>query len=369
MIVPTSTPTIITPWIETEVTFTSGVNALHGILTLPNKKPGPYAAVVLISGSESTETGLRGGIANPYLVENARIIVRSGYAVLRYDPPGVGRSTGDHRFEALEDRVDEAMDALNYLQTRSEIHADRIGLWGVSQGGWVIEMAAADHPKEVAFVISVSGSGVSVADQQVWGVEAQSRAAGLSVEDISKATLLARLLIDWQLTEPIYEVLNQESAQKLGDGPWADFFPIVYKRDSMKPEENLMEGIKILESVQDEPWTKALYLKTMYIPQLKLIQPDQLDAVRGAMAQSLLIDPKDFLPKVTCPLLAFFGGDDKLVPAVKSVELYEQYLQKAGNKNFTIYIFKNADHALSGAKLEYLKALDEWLVGLFKSSE
>jgi len=56
----------------------------------------------------------------------------------------------------------------------------------------------------VAFLISVSGSGVSVADQRVWGVETQSRAAGLSETDVAKAVLFARLLIDLQLSKPVY---------------------------------------------------------------------------------------------------------------------------------------------------------------------
>ena len=75
--------------------------------------------------------------------------------------------------------------------------------------------------------------------------------------------------------------------------------------------------------------------------------------------------PKNFLPKVTSPVLAFFGEDDQLVPAQKSAELYEQYLNQAGNKNFKIVVFPNADHGLYGATNDYWKILSEWLGGLF----
>jgi hypothetical protein len=294
-------------------------------------------------------------------------MVKARFAVLRYDPPGVGKSTGDSSFETLDDRVKESMAALNYLQTRPDIRPDRIGLWGVSQGGWVIEMAAADNPQDVAFIISVSGSGVSVAEQQAWGVETQSRAAGLSESDIAKAVLFSRLLIDWQLSKPIYQQANETSAAKLGDGPWQDFMKLVYEPGKMTQSKSLQTGINILETIQDEPWTNALYLKTLYLPQLRSISRDQAAYMKGYYDKSLLTDPKDFLPRVTSPVLAFFGEADQLVPAQRSAELYKMYLSQAGNKNFKIVVFPNADHGLNGAIVDYWKTLIDWLGELFNN--
>jgi hypothetical protein len=123
--------------------------------------------------------------------------------------------------------------------------------------------------------------------------------------------------------------------------------------------------IKILEAVQDEPWTKALYLKSVYLPQLRRITPEQLADLEGKADASLLTDTKDFLTRVTCPVLAIFGADDQLVPAQKSAELFEQYLSQAENKNFKIIVFPKADHALNGAMADYWKTLSDWLGGLF----
>lgn len=365
---PTPTPTTFLSWSEEPVTFSSDTNQISGILTLPDK-PGPFPAIVLITGAANEYSGLRSGITNTYLINQAHNIVKDGFAVLRYDPPGVGKSTGDSRLESLEDRVQESLAALNYLQTRPDISPDRVGLWGISQGGWVIEMAAADAPQDVAFLISVSGSGVSVADQQVWGVETQSRAAGLSETDVSKAALFSRLLIDWQLAEPIYQAANQATAAQLGDGPWQDFMKLVYESGTLTPSESLQAGIKILEAIQNEPWTKALYLKSVYLPQLHRISPEQAAGMKGKTNKNLLTDPKDFLPKVTCPVLAVFGADDLYVPVQKSEELYEMYLNQAGNKNFKIVVFPNADHALNGAMSDYWKTISEWLGGLKLTNE
>lgn len=361
---PTSTSSA--PWTEESVIFPSGSNELSGVLTLPNEA-GPFPAILLVSGSANEYSGLRPGVTDSYMKDQARNMVGNGFAVLRYDPPGVGLSTGDSRFETLDDRVRESMAALHYLQTRTDIHPDRVGLWGVSQGGWVIGMAAADNPEDVAFLISVSGSGVSVAEQQVWGVETQSRAAGLSETDVSKAALFARLLIDWQLSIPIYEAVNLAAAAQLGDGPWQDFMKLVYEPGGITPAESLQAGIEILEAVPDEPWTKALYLESVYLPALSRMTPELwADWISKPV---LLTDPKDFLPKVTSPVLAFFGEDDLLVPAQESARLYEEYLSQAGNENFKIVVFPNADHGLYGATSDYWRILSEWLGGLFSGQE
>ena len=62
---------------------------------------------------------------------------------------------------------------------------------GDKQGGWVIAMAAAEAPQEIAFIISASGAGVSVAEQQVYGVEAQTRQPGSPRRMWRKPVLLA----------------------------------------------------------------------------------------------------------------------------------------------------------------------------------
>lgn len=151
---------------------------LYGVLSVPSGD-GPLPAIVLVTRSVSPLTGLLDGASSPALTGYANDLIRSGYAVLRYDPVGVGRSTGAATVETMDARASETIAALHHLQSRSDIQADHVGLWGESQGGWVISLAAAEQPMDVAFIILVSGAGISVADQQIWGIENQSRAAGL----------------------------------------------------------------------------------------------------------------------------------------------------------------------------------------------
>jgi pimeloyl-ACP methyl ester carboxylesterase len=349
---------------EENVTFTFGPNELYGVLTLPTSA-GPYPAIVIVSGSADLSTGARSGVSSRYHIDHAREMVRHGFAVLRYDPPGVGQSTGQRGIESLDSRTEEAMAALRYLQSRADIRPERIGLWGGSQGVWVIAKAAAGFSQDVAFLICVSGSGVSVAEQQVYSIEAQSEAAGFSEEDIAKAGLFGRLLIDWQLTDPIYRPTNEATAKSLGDGPWDDFVALVYEPGDITPAEGLQQGIEILKSIQGEPWARFLYLTELYIPQLESIPPEQVAVLRSVMEPSLLEDPKAYWVGVRCPVVAFFGENDLLQPTAKSAALYEQYLTEAGNQDFQIVVIPGVGHSIQLSMPAYWEPLSTWLDQLY----
>lgn len=348
------TPAPAGSWTERPVFFTSGATRLYGVLAEP-ARGGRHPAVVLLTGSG------RGGVATPLLRTHARTLAGDGFAVLRFDPPGVGRSGGGNGVETLQDRTQQALAAVRYLRTRSDIARDEVGLWGESQGGWVTQMAAAAAPAAVAFVASVSGSGVSVAEQQVYSVEAQSRAAGFPARDVAKATLVARLLVDGQLTRDRYRAVNDAEALRLGPGPWRDLAALVYAAPPVATREALARTIAILKQIRLEPWALFLYLDTTTLPALEAIPPSQAEAARAAAEQSLLVDPKDFLTRVRCPVLALFGADDTIVPARRSAALYRRYLRQAGADDVTIVVVPNAGHSLDGFGASYWTTLTDWL--------
>lgn len=338
---------------EVPLRFRSGGETLFGILSLP-ARPGPHAAVILLSGSE------RAGAGAPLHVTHARTLARAGVAVLRYDPPGVGRSTGKRGLETLEARTREALAAVAFLRSRPEIRADRIGLWGISQGGWVEQMAAA-RSRRVAFVVSVSGSGVSVAAQQVYSVEAQSRAARFSSVELARAGVFARLLVDWQLRRPLYREQSRALLRRLGAGPWQTFAGLVYEPGGIAPAESLKRGIAILTSIRDEPWAYYLYLDSAVLPALESIPPARAAAARRAAEASLLVEPTRYLRSIRCPVLGIWGADDVLVPARTSAAIYRTSLKAAGNDDVTLVVFANAGHTIDDFAPRYWKTLTGWL--------
>lgn len=360
----TSTPVNSSPWIEEEISFSFGSNELFGILTLPPGE-GPYPAIVIISGSVNQTTGVRDGVSARYQVEHARRMVLDDYAVLRYDPPGVGRSTGEAGFEPLDQRSEEAIAALHFLQSRDEIISDKVGLWGISQGAWVVSMTAANYSQDVAFIIPVSGAGVSVAEQQVHSIEFESRNAKFSEEDITKAVLIGRLLIDWQLENPIFKESNITDAQILGNGPWTSFLELVYDPGDITPSEGFLQVIDILQSIRDESWTQFLYLNDLYLPSLLSIPPEEIETLRALSGPSLLVNPKEYMISIRCPVMAIFGELDLLQPSERSAALFEQYLTEAGNDDFKIVTLLGEGHSTFISKLVYWDLVSSWLGNLY----
>lgn len=349
-------------WIEQEVTFPFGPDQIFGVITWPSES-GPHPAIVLLSGSGNAD-GVRAGTTARTFIDHSRRMATKGFVVLRYDPPGVGRSTGGGDVASLDERTEETHAAIQFLQSLPNIADDTIGLQGWSQGPWVMAMTAVRYPRDVAFLVSVVGSGQSVANQQVYGIRAQSQAAGLAQEDVGKAVLFGRLLIDWQLPEPIFEEAARGDAAALGSGSWTAFADLLYGSEDIGPVERFAAGLEILKSIRDEPWAAALHLD-LYLARLESlsadIAPEALAALQAVVAENLLTDPSDFLTRVRIPVLAFFGEDDLNVDSETSPGLFEQYLKEAGNEDFTIVVIPDVGHDIGLSTPGYWDTLSAWL--------
>lgn len=149
------------PYAVEELTFANAAApavTLAGTLTLPTGA-GPHPAVVLISGSgpQDRDETLLGHKPFAVLADH---LTRQGIAVLRYDDRGVAGSTGSRETATMDDFASDAWAAIELLRTRPEIDPKRIGVIGHSEGGVVGPAVAAAHPKQVAFVVMLAGTGV-----------------------------------------------------------------------------------------------------------------------------------------------------------------------------------------------------------------
>jgi uncharacterized protein len=141
-------------------TFPSGDVRLAYRLDQPSG-PGPFPAIVMGHGS---------GLATRHqLTSVAQRLVTAGFAVLRYDKRGVGDSGGVYEVAgnvANSERVfpilaGDMLAGVEFLKTRPDVDPTRIGLFGVSQAGWIIPLAAS-RSSDVRFMILVVGPTVSV---------------------------------------------------------------------------------------------------------------------------------------------------------------------------------------------------------------
>jgi uncharacterized protein len=90
-------------------------------------------------------------------------LLGAGIAVCSFDKRGVGGSSGSWLEAGIEEQADDLLAGLAVFE--SEMRGLPIGLFGHSQGGWVV-VEAASRGVPVAFVIPSSGGGASPARQE-----------------------------------------------------------------------------------------------------------------------------------------------------------------------------------------------------------
>ena len=127
---------------------------LAGELTMP-RGGGPFKAVILITGSGPQDRNEAIAGHKPFLVLSD-YLTRKGFAVLRYDDRGIGKSTGDFAAAALPDFAADAVAAFEWLSTRPEIDTANIGFLGHSEGGYIAPVAAGRVP--AGFMIFLAGT-------------------------------------------------------------------------------------------------------------------------------------------------------------------------------------------------------------------
>ena len=114
-------------------------------------------------------------------------LTRHGIAVLRCDDRGVGASSGNTAQSTSSDFADDALAQVAYLRTRPEIDKAHVGLLGHSEGGLIAPIAAS-RSSDVAFIILMSGPGLTGAEIMLAQSETVGRAAGMPRTSRSRRT-------------------------------------------------------------------------------------------------------------------------------------------------------------------------------------
>jgi len=309
---------------EEPVHFLNSDIKLAGTLVLPATSA-PYPAVVLFHGSGYAERNLW----------MARWFAQHGIAALAYDKRGTGESSGDFNAVAFMKLADDGLAGVDFLRAREDIDQHRIGVWGLSQGGWLGPLAAS-RSSNIAFVISVSGPGVSPGEQMMFLYANDLRSRGLSESDVRAASALRR------------EV-------------W----------DSLHTGNGMEQASADLARSRKASWYHDLTSQQELFARLKT--PADWEKARSSswFREEIAYDPVPTLQKVMVPALFIFGSDDRLVPVEESVNAIKAVSNSNPDstshlikKDFTLFVIPGADHTLriAGAiSPEYLQHVQEWL--------
>ena len=309
---------------------------LAGTLTLPEKGT-KFPAVVMVTGSgaQNRDEEIMGH--KPFFVI-ADYLTRNGIAVLRCDDRGTAASQGTHATATNEDFATDTEAMVNYLRSRKEINAKKIGIIGHSAGG-IIAFIVAQKDPSIAFVVSLAGAGVRGDSLMLKQVELISKSQGMP------------------------------------DAVWQGMKPSIRNRYAI-----LQQTDKTPEELQKELYADVT--KTMSPEQLKDLNTiQQLSAQISSMTSPWYLhfmryDPAQDLKKLKCPVLALNGKKDIQVDAVMNLTAIQKRITGNGNKNVTVKAYPNLNHLFQtcekGTLAEYgqleetinpevLKDIIEWI--------
>ncbi len=306
------------PYESKEVHFINneaGDITLAGTLTLPKHSNKPPVAI-LITGSGPQNRNEELFNHRPFLVWSD-YLTRHGIAVLRYDDRGVAESEGTRNEATSKDYASDVEAAVHYLQSRTDVDVNKIGLVGHSEGGFIATMVAANN-KNIAFVVSLAGPGVIGSEVLYTQSEQASKLAGMDKKTIE---------INQQIMSKTHQIMKTNHHNK-------------------KLEELLENYLKSMRN--KVPETLAVGLTDDRIAA-------QVETLASPWYQYFLnTDPDQFLSQVTCPTLAINGSLDFQVIADLNLNGIKRSLVKAGNKDVTIKKLDGLNHLFQTAKTGYI---------------
>ncbi len=307
------------PYASEEIRFRTRDGKLvfiDGTLTKP-ESASPTALYILISGSgwQDRNESLMGH--KPFLVIADHLTRTQNAAVFRYDdfPQALFLKSTTLDFA---DGVQLAMDS---LLARPDLAGLPVVLLGHSEGSIVAFIVGSKDPR-VSEIITLGGVAQPIHEVLLYQIRAiYETDTVLTPAEIDKTV---------QLSDQLYRLVrkskdSKEAARRIGDF-WdeqsAKLTPEEQKRYNMTPQGKYT-SIQQLTS----PWFFTLFH----------------------------LDPKKYLKKVHCPVVAINGEKDLQVDAVANQQLMRKYLDK--NQSHQFHIIPNANHLLqpctTGSPSEY----------------
>ena len=267
--------------------------------------PAGDTAIVALHGAGE---GTRDSELYPHLHE---LLPPAGIGVVTFDRRGEGESSADSTRGRFDLQVEDALAVIDAIDVK------RVGLWGISQGGWIGPLAAAASD-EVAFLVLIASTGVTPSEQMMYAVEKQLRLAGYGDDVVARALELRRRFESWVHTSA------PEPDEQLGADLW---------------------------STLDEPWVGQLWLPPTLLDE---------EGVR-LWIEEMDFDPRSSFAQVRVPTLLFYGEADSWTPVEQSVEAW----RAAHGDEVEIVVIPGAEHDLTlpDGKLspEYTSKLVDWL--------
>jgi pimeloyl-ACP methyl ester carboxylesterase len=279
--------------VSQELHFTNGEVHLAGTAYLPKTGDHLPAVVVLHSASAAT----REAALYRHLREGLPAL---GWALLIYDRRGSGRSSGSLENIDYETLADDGIAAQHALAKLPRIDPNRIGFWGLSQGGWLAVLAAGRSP-DAAFAVSISAPLISAEDQMRFAMTNLLKIRGYSQADVQQMLQTRRL--------------------------WTGY---------LRGSNSRAVAVEALTNAEAKPWFKLVYMPTAS----ELTSDPEHDSYRNEMDR----DPGEAVTRLKVPLLILYGDSDPWIPVAQSVERLQSLT--AHQRNIEYKVIAGANHEM-----------------------
>lgn len=287
---------------------------LAGTLHLP-PGAGPHPAVLMAQGSGPADRD-SGGYFEP--IRHA--LLDRGVATYAFDKPGCGESSGDWHNYALDARTDQIVAALAVIRNHPAIASERVGLFGHSQGGWLVQKLAG-REGELAFAIVSSAPSLSVEEQMLYECVQTIRSHGHNEQAIRDARALTGALHEAAVDGLNYEAVTEQLLLPASTQSWFATYPTI-------------------EDASD--WRHAQLLISEHH------------------------DPESDLRNVQCPFLAVYGALDSLLPPWRGAKESGRALAASPSSDVTVVVFPGGDHRMQDPDSKnlvdgYTSLLGNWI--------
>ncbi|HSM70062.1 MAG TPA: alpha/beta fold hydrolase [Anaerolineales bacterium] len=307
--------------LEEEVAFVTDGGAFTGTLYVPvSENPVPLLILYHAAGG--------GSVNFPFYAHLKASLPARGIATFIYNRRGTEGQPGDFNTSSFEDLALDGIAALKILKSDPRINASRIGAWGISQGGWIAPLAST-LSDDLSFVISVSGPGVTPAEQMSFAAAFHLREAGFAEQEIEQALQL-RAEIDAYYRNPVDRETLQSRIDNFSDAPW---FPLAFLPETLP------------EDVTTDKWFYEMDF-----------------------------DPIPTISRMDKPFLVIYGEKDRWVPVVDSINaIRAAYPDKS---RLSVYVSRQSGHFISGepedpdymgenpVESQYLERMAAWIKDL-----
>lgn len=254
---------------------------LTGTLVLPKDNSDKLGLVLFIHGDGPIDASHEDGY-KPLWERLASL----GYASLSLNKRGINGSEGNWLDQSIDDRVEEARQALAWARTQPMIDPERIGVWGASQAGWVIPRLAGQE--SLAFSILVSPA-INWLTQGEYHTRKQMAKGGSSEAEINKQV---------EYEQQIIELLKK-------DASYAEYVKVAHKGNVMS----------------EERWS--------------------------FVSKNFLADATHDLHHFNSPVLLLLGGEDIHVDVRETEQVYRKIVEPF---LLTVAVFPKAEHSMLSTK-------------------